>query len=55
MPSAKQRNCKHVYKSVPEVYRGQWRSFAVSNSWEAVSQGHEAVTEESREDSAAKL
>jgi hypothetical protein len=33
--------------SVPKVYRVQWRSFAVSHSWEAVSQGHETITEES--------
>jgi hypothetical protein len=34
--------------SVPKVYRGQWRSFAVSHSWESVGQGHEAVTEKSQ-------
>jgi hypothetical protein len=33
--------------SVPKVYRQQWRSLAVSYSWEAVSEGHEAVTEKS--------
>jgi hypothetical protein len=33
--------------SVTKVYRGQWRSLAVSHSWEAVSLGHEAVTEKS--------
>jgi hypothetical protein len=36
--------------SVPKVYRGQWRSFAVSQSWEAVSQGHEAVTWEYKDE-----
>jgi hypothetical protein len=33
--------------SVLKFYRGQRMSFAVSHSWEAVSQGHEAVKEES--------
>jgi hypothetical protein len=33
-------------ESVPKVYRGQWRSFAVSHSLETVSQRHEAVTED---------
>jgi hypothetical protein len=36
-------------RSVPKVYRGQWRSFAVSQSWEAVRQWHQAVMEKSSE------
>jgi hypothetical protein len=32
-------------ESVPKDYRGQWRSFVVSHSWEAVSQEYEAATE----------
>jgi hypothetical protein len=54
MTSAKQQNCKHVYNNrcfqwriVPKVRRGPWRSFAVSHSWEAMNQRHEAVTERS--------
>jgi hypothetical protein len=34
-------------KSVSKDYREQWRSFEVTHSWEAVSQGYEAVTEKS--------
>jgi hypothetical protein len=57
MPSARQQNCKHVYNNRScflcviraEVYKGQQRSFASSRSWEAVSQGHDAVMEKSWE------
>jgi hypothetical protein len=31
--------------SVLKVYRAQWWLHAVSNSWEAMSQGHEAIME----------
>jgi hypothetical protein len=33
--------------SMPKIYRGLWMSLAVSHRREAVSQGHEAVTERS--------
>jgi hypothetical protein len=54
--SAKQQNCKHAQNNrcYPWGLLGQWRSFAVSHRWEAVSQGHKTVTERSCEDSAVK-
>jgi hypothetical protein len=38
--------------SVSKIYRGQQRSFVSSRNWEAVSQGYEAVMENSVEGSA---
>jgi hypothetical protein len=40
--------------SVTKVYMGQWWSFVISHSLEAVSQEHEAVMESSCDDSAVK-
>jgi hypothetical protein len=53
MPSDRQQNYKHVYSNRmcllyvvrAEGYRGLQRSFASSQSWEALSQGHETVME----------